>query len=295
MMTRESVTNKAGIPFEIKPMQVIMAGDIRLVAREMAGSGRIQAVHADPGHQLTGESAFIFSLGSGNESQTVTLWKNDQEDLAISRTTVNGYTFEIFFGSIAVNLPFSLHLEDFILERYPGSNSPSGYRSEVNLTDSKTGEKLSASIYMNNILKYRGYRLYQSSYDSDELGTILSVNHDPAGLAVTYTGYATLILFIIVSLLSRNSFFRNVKPETWTNSLRKMTVVLFFLLAGGSFSLYAQPFVPGKEAADELGSILVQDQKGRTKPLHTLAGDIMRKVTRETGFNGLTPDRKSVV
>ncbi|HPF03261.1 MAG TPA: c-type cytochrome biogenesis protein CcsB [Bacteroidales bacterium] len=289
MMTRESVTNKAGIPFEIKPMQVIMAGDIRLVAREMAGSGRIQAVHADPGHQLTGESAFIFSLGSGNESQTVTLWKNDQEDLAISRTTVNGYTFEIFFGSIAVNLPFSLHLEDFILERYPGSNSPSGYRSEVNLTDSKTGEKLSASIYMNNILKYRGYRLYQSSYDSDELGTILSVNHDPAGLAVTYTGYATLILFIILSLLSRNSFFRNVKPETWTNSLRKMTVVLFFLVAGGSFSLYAQPFVPGKEAADELGSILVQDQKGRTKPLHTLAGDIMRKVTRETGFNGLTP------
>ncbi|MBN1108170.1 MAG: c-type cytochrome biogenesis protein CcsB, partial [Bacteroidales bacterium] len=198
--------------------------------------------------------------------------------------------FELFFGSIPVSLPFSLHLNDFILERYPGSDSPSGYRSEVTLRDTETGENLSSSIYMNNILKYRGYRLYQSSYDSDELGTILSVNHDPVGLAVTYTGYATMILFIIMSLLARNSFFRIVKPETWISPLRKkIAALLFFIIAGASLSVDAQPFVPGKEAAGEFGGILVQDQKGRTKPLHTLAGDILRKVTRETGFRGLTP------
>ena len=30
---------------------------------------------------------------------------------------------------------------------------------------------------MNNVLDYQGYR-FQSSYDQDELGTVLSVNHD---------------------------------------------------------------------------------------------------------------------
>jgi cytochrome c-type biogenesis protein CcsB len=34
--------------------------------------------------------------------------------------------------------------------------------------------------------------------------------------------------------------------------------------------------------------VLVQDQKGRTKPLFTLSNDILRKVTRENEFEGLT-------
>jgi len=33
-------------------------------------------------------------------------------------------------------------------------------------------------IYMNHVLNYDGFRFFQSSYDSDEQGTILSVAHD---------------------------------------------------------------------------------------------------------------------
>jgi hypothetical protein len=40
---------------------------------------------------------------------------------------------------------------------------------------------------------------------------------------------------------------------------------------------------------EEFGKVLVQDQKGRTKPLFTLSYDILRKVTRENKFRGLTP------
>jgi hypothetical protein len=35
-----------------------------------------------------------------------------------------------------------------------------------------------ARIYMNNILDYEGYRFFQSSFDPDEKGTVLSVSHD---------------------------------------------------------------------------------------------------------------------
>ncbi len=34
---------------------------------------------------------------------------------------------------------------------------------------------------MNNVLDYKGYRFFQASYDTDELGTVLSVNHDRLG------------------------------------------------------------------------------------------------------------------
>ena len=50
------------------------------------------------------------------------------------------------------------------------------------LLDPTHGTEIKYDIYMNHILKYRGFRFYQSSYDNDELGTILSVNHDPAGM-----------------------------------------------------------------------------------------------------------------
>ena len=45
---------------------------------------------------------------------------------------------------------------------------------------------------MNNVLNYKGYRFFQSSYDKDEKGTILSVNFDWWGTLITYIGYFLL-------------------------------------------------------------------------------------------------------
>ncbi len=58
-------------------------------------------------------------------------------------------------------------------------------------------------IYMNNVLNYGGYRFFQSSFDQDEQGTILSVNHDYWGTLITYIGYALLFGSLIVSFFTR--------------------------------------------------------------------------------------------
>ena len=58
---------------------------------------------------------------------------------------------------------------------------------------------------MNNVLNYRGYRFFQSSYDNDEKGTILSVNKDRSGTIVTYLGYFSLLLSILSLFISRFS------------------------------------------------------------------------------------------
>ena len=62
---------------------------------------------------------------------------------------------------------------------------------------------------MHHILKYDGYRFYQSDYDEDLHGSILFVSHDPWGVGVTYTGYLLLFISLAGFFFLKNSGFRN--------------------------------------------------------------------------------------
>ncbi len=290
MMTRQTTTVDSGKIAGLKPMEVISVGDIRIVTQKLALKGivRPESAPADAGE--TGKNAFVFNLYYGNKTvSTINLWDSGTENRTASASVIGDQTLEVFYGSVGRKLPFILKLNDFILERYPGSNSPSGYKSDVILTDKEASVKKPFVIFMNNILKYKGYRFYQSSYDKDEKGTILSVNHDPAGMAVTYTGYGLLFLFIVLSLINRKSVFNTISAGFWSSSLRKASVLIILILVSSRGNLGAQKLVADKKSAEEFGKILVQDQKGRTKPLFTLSNDILRKVARENSFEGLTP------
>ena len=100
-------------------------------------------------------------------------------------------------------LPFSLSLEEFNVIPYPGTTKPMDYVSHIKISDTKH------KVSMNNILKYRNYRFYQSSYDPDHQGTILAVYHDPYGITITYIGYT--LLFISMTLFLFNRFFSHKK------------------------------------------------------------------------------------
>lgn len=178
-------------------------------------------------------------------------------------------------------LPFSLFLNDFIVEYYPGSTNPSGFKSQVTLIDPDKDIWEERSIFMNNILTHRGYRFYQSSYTKDQRGTILSVSKDALGTAVSYAGYVLLALGMVVSLFNPNGRFRNL--------IKNKSVVVTLLLLVTFTSIHAQstdslPVIP-KDHAREFGKILVRDYQGRTKPINTLASDILRKVNRSDEFN----------
>lgn len=291
MMTRETGMVEAGSRAELKQMQIVTVKNIRIVPQKLSFSGVIKPVSADNEVQMTGKNVFVFSLLSGNRTvATLDLWDTGSENRVTAAAEVDGETLEVSYGSLERLLPFTLKLNDFILERYPGSNSPSGYKSDVLLIDSSASTEKPFVIFMNNILKYKGYRFYQSSYDRDEKGTILSVNHDQTGMTVTYTGYGLLFLFIILSLVNRKSVFNNVKPGFWSSALRKgVPLIMILFLFSGLNVVQAQKLVADKKSAEEFGKILVQDQKGRTKPLFTLSNDILRKIARENAFEGLTP------
>jgi len=115
----------------------------------------------------------------------------------------NNFFFSFSYGSKNYSLPFAIFLKDFQLERYPGSDSPSSFASEIEVIDGQ--KKIDYRIFMNNVLNYRGYRFFQSSYDKDEKGTILSVNKDRWGTIVTYAGYLSLLISVLSLIIYRFS------------------------------------------------------------------------------------------
>lgn len=147
-----------------------------------------------------GEEAILANLSyNGEEKEVYLIYGRSGESFS-----VGGENFVVAWAPKSVTLPFEMKLKDFKLDRYPGSNSPSGYSSEVSVID---GEKsFDYEIYMNHVLDWEGYRFFQSSYDTDEKGTILSVNRDP-GKMPTYIGYGLLILGMLFNFFNPNSRF----------------------------------------------------------------------------------------
>ncbi len=289
MMTQAVKTTVKGEPLKMKEMQIISVNGVKIIPQAMLASGVPDVIAVNPGEQNTGENAFVFRISGKESSSDLTLWDRDSESAASASEAIDGETLEISYGSKITRLPFSIKLNDFILDRYPGSNSPSGYKSDVVLIDKSANVVKPFMIFMNNILKYKGYRFYQSSFDRDEKGTILSVNHDRVGMVVSYAGYLFLFIFIILSLINKKALFYNITAGYWNSTIRKAgTVVILLLFLSGMGELHAQKFIPDKDVAQEFGKVLVQDQKGRTKPLLTLSNDILRKVTRQNEFEGLT-------
>jgi len=103
--------------------------------------------------------------------------------------TVNTYTSEDQL--VKHPLPFDIRLVLFEIEYHPGTEQPADFISFLDID----GEMFKVS--MNKIHICRNYRLYQISYDSDEMGSILLVYHDPYGIGVTYLGYLLLALSVI--------------------------------------------------------------------------------------------------
>ena len=186
-------------------------------------------------------------------------------------------------------LPFTLRLDSFRVQCYPGTDAPEDYISYVHLSVPSGGER-AATVSMNRILTCEGYRFYQSSYDPDGRGSWLSVNHDPWGIGVTYAGYALLGLSMLWVLLGRGGEFRRLLRHPL---LRKGGFLAVFLLLGTAVAVQAQgrklPVLKQRQA-DSLAAVQVI-YHDRVTPFNTLARDFVLKLTGRSTYKGLTPEQ----
>ena len=108
------------------------------------------------------------------------------------------------------DMPFALRLDTFWVEYHPDTTCPADYVSWVTCFAKGGKEVFSDGISMNRILKYQGYRFYQSSYDEDGRGSWLFVNYDPWGTPITYGGYFLFIFSMLGTMVSRDGIYRKL-------------------------------------------------------------------------------------
>jgi len=279
-----------GNPAPVETQKVYNIGELNFVVKQFFMNAVTQLAYQQPQRGQSFNDALRLNVTVGDESEEIIVLGQKGMVGEPASTEINGITVSASYGSKRIELPFSIYLEDFQLERYPGSNSPSSYASEVILRDGEIEKPF--RIYMNNILKYEGYRFFQSSYDTDEKGTILSVNSDALGTSVTYFGYLILALGMILTLFNKNSRFRKLVKAS--GKLREKREKMFAVLVFGLFftAARAQPgtdLLPlNKDHVQEFEELLLQSRKGRVEPTTTLASEIMRKVAKENNWEGLS-------
>lgn len=216
-------------------------------------------------------------------------------------------TFETKDGKV-LELPFSVELEGFEVLYHSGTDAAADYCSRLRFT--KNGSVLrEGEVRMNRILSCKGYRFYQTDYDSDEAGVTFTVSHDPVGIAVIYTGYALLLLGLLAFFFTDKRF-----KKFFGNALRYSSVIAIVLSFGATASATddsvvalsqtqnasvegnqvkrgsASPKVLPKNIAAEFGRLYVL-YHGRICPLQTLASDFSAKLYGTSGVKGLTDEQ----
>ncbi|EPS3559732.1 cytochrome c biogenesis protein CcsA [Campylobacter jejuni] len=236
--------------------------------------------------ELTGSNALKLELSYKNENKEFYIFEYNKPIMI----ELTGQKFFISWALSYEQLPFDIYLRDFVLDRYPGSMSPASYASEI--TVKNNNENFDYRIFMNNVLDYDGYRFYQSSYDQDEKGTVLSVNKDP-GKIPTYIGYFLLCLGMFMNFLNPHSRFRTLARLINKDTLKHTSVIIFILLLSfGSEKTFAQDLnstlpVVNTNHAKALATLIVQKSAdGRMVPFDTLSREILEKIHQSDSYKG---------
>ncbi|WP_228263185.1 cytochrome c biogenesis protein CcsA [Aliarcobacter thereius] len=215
---------------------------------------------------------------------------------------IGDYKVTLIYGSKYMELPFAIRLNEFQLDRYPGSMAPSSYASEVTVI--KDDKAYDYRIFMNRTLSEGNFLFFQSSYFPDETGTVLSVNNDP-GKWPTYLGYFLLTLGLLLNFFDKKSRFMKLVKYVSSKNIASFALVLTLFTCT---NVYAndelQPELEvnkvelavdylnkykdeSKQVSEKFGNLVVQGNGGRMQPLSTLNKQIVQKLSGRSNFLGM--------
>lgn len=182
-----------------------------------------------------------------------------------------------------VILPFAVELDSFDIQNYEGTTTHSDYSSHLIF---KVGaDSIRETVSMNNIAVVEGYRFYQTSFDQDMKGSVLTVTYDPFGTGFTYVGYGMLMISAVLLLALRTTRLRQLYGRLVDTRLMMLTALLMIAAAGA-----AHTPVVARDDADRAGRRLIV-YNGRVCPLNTLAHDFCVKVTGKGSYKGLSAEQ----
>jgi cytochrome c-type biogenesis protein CcsB len=212
-------------------------GDMRIVFPDPAIKGKIVYESNNDFKAKEHLDALTVKISAEGEEKELTLFGSKGTEGEPKSVKIGNVEYTLFFGSKAYILPFKIKLNDFIATKYPGTEkSYSSFESKVTVQDSS--KSFDARIYMNNVLDYKGYRFFQSSFHPDEKGTVLSVNHDWWGTSITYLGYFLLYIGMMAIMFTKHSRFGDLKRKLESVKIKKnkLITILILLLSFNGFS-----------------------------------------------------------
>ena len=122
-------------------------------------------------------------LASGGTAQSLGTWLVSDELGAPQRFACAGRTWELVMRPARYYKPYSVTLQKFTHERYPGTEIPKNFASKITLIDPERAVSRDVLIYMNHPLRYRGETFYQAGFQKDDSASILQVVHNPSFIA----------------------------------------------------------------------------------------------------------------
>jgi len=118
---------------------------------------------------------------------------------------LGGQEWEMALRSKRHYYPFSVELIDFSHDKYPGTDVPYNFSSEVKVYHQDSTKNQKALIYMNHPLRYEGLTFFQASFANDDRTSILLLVRNP-GWILPYI--SVLLMGIGMSIQFGMHFFK---------------------------------------------------------------------------------------
>ena len=292
------IPNDTLVPFLSTTLYVI-GGQQFVFKREIPHA---KMVKMSSGKKNVGVDILTVKITDGSKSKVVDLIGGIGQIPEHTVFNFEGLQYEMEYGSSKIQIPFEVGCKDFRLARYPGSEVASSFESDVVVIDTAKKYSKAHTIFMNHVMDYDGYRFFQSSYDQDEKGTRLSVNHDFWGTNITYLGYLLMMIGMVMSLFAPVGRFKELLSLINKSKARNLMVLTIVISGLFTFNVNAQDAHAGhnhekevpndvfhimsEEHSNELATLLVQDYDGRIVPIHTLCDNLLRKIYGKNQYNG---------
>lgn len=329
------VTKDSLQEFQLRSLYTMAGMQFVIPETIIKGSYDVVKVPKQEMNEGTMDALVVEVTANGKSVQKKLLGGKGTADFS-EKFNVGGLDFSLSYGSRIYNLPFGIRLNDFIAEKYPGTEQ--GYKSFMSKVTVEDQRPYDYDIFMNNILDQGGYRFFQSSFHPDEKGTVLSVNHDQWGTGITYLGYFLLYLGLMGIMFFGKTRFKDLGTSLEKLKSKKAALTTVLILIG-CFVMQAQEpqeatagsepeQIPVEQAADlqghaigdghehnammptqaqidsllkttivseehaeKFGKLVVQDDGGRMKPIHTFSSELLRKLSLKDMFKDMNANQ----
>jgi hypothetical protein len=179
------ITEDIGAKMYVKPLEVFVRDDLR------------------------NNTSVIVEFIEKETRNSMGTWLFSLDLVSAQIVELNGKNYELNLRPIRYYNPYSITLNDFSHDKYPGTDIPKNFSSAVTLEYKDTGEKRDTLIYMNHPLRIDGKTYYQASFASNNTISIFQVVDNPlwqlpyfACLLITI-GMTLLFITHFLSFLAR--------------------------------------------------------------------------------------------